>query len=46
MGYLPADRANEGDTVYMEYFGNFFSARVTAVGYRAMLDPENVRVKT
>ena len=46
MGYLPADRAKEGDTVYMEYFGNFFSARVTAVGYRAMLDPENVRVKT
>ena len=46
MGYLPADRAKEGDTVYMEYFGNFFSAKVTAVGYRAMLDPENVRVKT
>ncbi len=46
MGYLPADRAKEGDTVYMEYFGNFFSAKVTAVGYRAMLDPENIRVKT
>jgi hypothetical protein len=30
----------------MEYFGNFFPARIKAVGYRALLDPENERVKT
>ena len=46
MGYLPADRAKEGDTVLMEYFGCFFPARIVAVGYRALLDPENERVKS
>jgi len=46
MGYLPADRAKEGDAVVMEYFGCFFTARIVAVGYRALLDPENERVKS
>ena len=46
MGYLPADRAKEGESVLMEYFGCFFPARIVAVGYRALLDPENERVKS
>ncbi|MCH1493411.1 MAG: dehydrogenase, partial [Luminiphilus sp.] len=46
MGYLPADRAKEGESVLMEYFGDFFPAKIVAVGYRALLDPENSRVKT
>ena len=46
MGYLPADRAKEGDAVLMEYFGCFFTARIVAVGYRALLDPDNERVKS
>ncbi len=46
MGYLPAARAKEGDAVVMEYFGNFFPARIVAVGYGALLDPDNERVKS
>ena len=46
MGYLPADQAKEGESVLMEYFGCFFPARIVAVGYRALLDPENERVKS
>jgi glycine cleavage system aminomethyltransferase T len=46
LGYLPHEVAKEGDCVLMEYFGNFFPARIKAVGYRALLDPENERVKT
>ena len=46
MGYLPSERAKEGEAVLMEYFGSFFSARIVAVGYRALLDPENERVKS
>ncbi|GIR82278.1 MAG: hypothetical protein CM15mP84_00260 [Cellvibrionales bacterium] len=36
---LPADRAKEGDSVLMEYFGCFFPAKIVSVGYRALLDP-------
>ena len=46
MGYLPADRAKEGDSVLMEYFGCFFPAKIVSVGYRALLDPENERVRS
>ena len=31
--YLPADRAKEGDSVLMEYFGCFFPAKIVSVGY-------------
>ena len=46
MGYLPADRAKEGDSVLMEYFGCFFPAKIVSVGYRALLDPDNERVRS
>jgi glycine cleavage system aminomethyltransferase T len=46
MGYLPSDRAKEGDSVLMEYFGCFFTAKIVSVGYRALLDPDNERVKS
>ena len=46
MGYLPSDRAKEGDSVLMEYFGGFFTAKIVAVGYRPLLDPDNERVKS
>ena len=46
MGYLPVDRAKEGDSVLMEYFGCFFPAKIVSVGYRALLDPDNERVRS
>jgi glycine cleavage system aminomethyltransferase T len=46
MGYLPADRATEGDSVLMEYFGCFFPAKIVSVGYRALLDPDSERVRS
>jgi glycine cleavage system aminomethyltransferase T len=46
MGYLPSDRAKEGDVVLMEYFGCFFNAKIVSVGYRALLDPDNERVRS
>jgi len=46
MGYLPADRAKEGDSVLMEYFGCFFTAKIVSVGYQALLDPHNERVRS
>ena len=46
LGYLPADRAKEGECVLMEYFGCLFTARIESGGYRALLDPENKRVRS
>ena len=46
MGYLPADRATEGDTVLIEYFGEHYEAKVMKVGYGALLDPTNERPKS
>ena len=44
LGYLPADRAVEGERVVMEYFGDAFPATIVAVGYKPLLDPSNERV--
>jgi glycine cleavage system aminomethyltransferase T len=46
MGYLPADKAKEGDTVLIEYFGEHYEAKVMKVGYGALLDPTNERPKS
>jgi glycine cleavage system aminomethyltransferase T len=46
MGYLPADKAVEGDTVLIEYFGEQYEAKVMKVGYGALLDPTNERPKS
>ena len=46
MGYLPAEKANEGDTVLIEYFGEHYEAKVMKVGYGALLDPTNERPKS
>jgi glycine cleavage system aminomethyltransferase T len=44
LAYLPPAYAVEGNCVSMEYFGEHFDARVEAVGYRPLLDPQNERV--
>ena len=46
MGYLPANKAKEGDTVLIEYFGEHYEAKVMKVGYGALLDPTNERPKS
>ena len=46
MGYLPADKAKEGDIVLIEYFGEHYEAEVMKVGYGALLDPTNERPKS
>jgi len=46
MGYLPADKAKEGNIVLIEYFGEHYEAEVMKVGYGALLDPTNERPKS
>ena len=45
-GYLPADRAKEGDIVLIEYFGEHYEAKVMEGGYGALLDPTNEFTKS
>ena len=46
LGYLPHDYAQEGRTLAMEYFGESYPLHVEAVGYRALYDPDNERLKS
>ncbi|QTF93995.1 FAD-dependent oxidoreductase [Halomonas sp. BM-2019] len=46
LAYLPAAYAEQGRTLLMEYFGEHYPMRVAAVGYRALLDPENRRPRS
>ena len=46
LGYLPKKYAEEGRMLMMEYFHEHYPFRVEAVGYRALYDPENERVKS
>ena len=45
MGYLPHAEAKEGNTLVIEYFGEHYPVTIEAVGYRALLDPGNERLK-
>jgi len=46
LGYLPRKYAEEGRTLLMEYFHEHFPIKVEAVGYRALFDPDNERMKS
>jgi glycine cleavage system aminomethyltransferase T len=46
LGYLPKEYAQEGRTLMMEYFHERYPIRVEAVGYRALYDPDNERLKS
>lgn len=46
LGYIPKEYAEEGRTLTLEYFGEHYPIRIEAVGYRALFDPENERVKS
>ncbi len=45
LGYLPQAYAVEGRELVMEYFAERYPIRVEAVGYRALYDPDNARVR-
>ncbi len=45
LAYLPLQYARQGRTLAMEYFHEHYPVRVEAVGYRALYDPENARMK-
>ncbi len=42
MGYLPAAYAEDGRELLIEYFGETYPARVTAVGCKGLYDPDNL----
>ncbi len=46
LGYLPRDYAEEGRVLTMEYFHEHYPLKVEAVGYRALYDPNNERLKS
>lgn len=45
LGYIPYEYAQEERELALEYFNERFPIRIEAVGYRALYDPENVRLK-
>ncbi|SNC65905.1 Glycine cleavage system T protein (aminomethyltransferase) [Marinobacter sp. es.048] len=45
LGYIPAEYAQEGRELTLEYFQEHYPIRIEAVGYRALFDPDNERVK-
>ena len=46
LGYIPAEYAEEGRELTLEYFQEHYPIRIEAVGYRALYDPDNERVKS
>jgi len=46
MAYIPADFAEVGNEFVLEYFCEHYPVWLEAVGYGALLDPENKRPKT
>ena len=46
LGYIPAEYAEEGRELVLEYYGEHYPIRIESVGYRALYDPDNERVKS
>ncbi|MCW8907542.1 MAG: FAD-dependent oxidoreductase [Sedimenticola sp.] len=46
LAYIPHSHAEEGRELLLEYFLERYPVRIEAVGYRALLDPENERVRS
>jgi glycine cleavage system aminomethyltransferase T len=46
LGYIPVEYAQEGRELTLEYFQEHYPIRIEAVGYRALYDPGNERVKS
>ena len=46
LAYIPWELAEEGREFLLEYFSETYPVRLEAVGYRPLLDPDNLRVKS
>ena len=46
MAYLPAELAVVGNEFHLEYFCEHYTVRIEAVGYSALLDPDNERPRS
>ena len=46
LGYLPIEYCKEGTELLMEYFGEQYTLKVEAVGYKPLYDPENLKPKS
>lgn len=46
LGYLPHDKAVEGEKFLIEYFGEQYSVTVAGVGYKPLYDPDNLKPKS
>jgi glycine cleavage system aminomethyltransferase T/glycine/D-amino acid oxidase-like deaminating enzyme len=46
MSYLPADQAEEGAKLAVEYMGERYPVTVEIVGSRPLFDPENARIRS
>jgi glycine cleavage system aminomethyltransferase T len=46
LGYLPPAYAEAGRTLTLEYFNEQYPLQIEAVGYRALYDPDNERLKS
>ncbi|TBW56180.1 FAD-dependent oxidoreductase [Marinobacter halodurans] len=46
LGYIPHEYAQEGRELLLEYFGERYRIRIESVGYRALYDPDNERMRS
>lgn len=46
LGYIPAEYAEEGRELVLEYFSEHFPIRIEAVGYRSLYDPGAARMRS
>ena len=46
MAYLPVELAVVGNEFHLEYFCEHYTVRIEAVGYSALLDPDNERPRS
>lgn len=45
LAYLPADQANEGDRLAVEYLGEPYPVTVAVAGSTPLFDPRNERIR-
>jgi glycine cleavage system aminomethyltransferase T len=46
LGYIPHEHAVEGAELTLEYLEERYPVRIEAVGYRALYDPENEKLRS
>ncbi|MFB6309927.1 MAG: FAD-dependent oxidoreductase [Salinirussus sp.] len=46
MAYIPADHAEEGNSLQVEYMGDTYPVTIEVVGSRPLFDPDNERIRS